>query len=31
MSVDCFIDVNGFPYDIQKPRDKSVVHEKKND
>ena len=29
MSVDGSIDVNGFPYDIQKPRDKSVVHVKK--
>ena len=28
MSVDGSIDVNGFPYDIQKPRDKSVVHVK---
>lgn len=29
MSVDGSIDVNGFPYDIQKQRDKSVVHVKK--
>ena len=29
MSVDGSIDVNGFPYDIQKPRDTSVVHVKK--
>ena len=29
MSVDGSIDVNGFPYDIRKPRDKSVVHVKK--
>ena len=28
-SVDGSIDVNGFPYDIQKQRDKSVVHVKK--
>ena len=29
MSVDGSIDVSGFPYDIQKPWDKDVVHEKK--
>lgn len=30
MSVDGSIDVNGFPYDIQKPREECCSCEKKN-